>query len=85
MLCVPQDDVVLSIVDMGVPKLSDRPMGWAVCNGSKMRDMVHPSCHSCFNNAEKKRHAANIKVFLQMQRATLLSGSEGQELVVKDA
>ena len=78
------DDVVHSTVDLGVPKLSDRPMGWAVFNGSKMRDIVHLSCHACLNNAQKKRHASNIKVFLQMQRATLFSGSEGQELVVKD-
>ena len=73
-----------SIVDLGVPKLSDRPMGWAVLNGSKMRDVVHLSCHSCLNKAENKRHAANIKVFLQMQRASLFAVSGGQELVVKD-
>ena len=81
------DDSVLTSVDcenMGVPKASDRPMGWAVFRGSKMRDVVHLSCHACLTDAEKKLHAANIKVFLQMQRATLFSGSEGQELVVKD-
>ena len=78
------DDAAHSIVDLGVPKLSNRPMGWAVFNGSKMRDVVHLSCHSCLNKAENKRHAANIKVFLQMQRASLFAVSGGQELVVKD-
>ena len=78
------DGALHSIVDLGVPKLSDRPMGWAVCNGSKMRDVVHLSCHSCLTNAEKRLHAANVQAFLRMRRATLFSGSEGQELVVKD-
>ena len=77
-------DAVHCTVDLGVPKQSDRPMGWAVFNGSKMRDIVHLSCHSCFTNAEKELHAANIKVFLQMQRASLFAVSGGQELVVKD-
>ena len=59
-------------------------MGWAVENGSKMRDVVHLSCYACLTLAEKEMHAANIIVFLRLPRATLFSGSEGQELVVKD-
>ena len=77
-------DAVHCCVNLGIPKLSDRPMGWAVCNGSKMRDVVHLSCHSCLTNAEKRLHAANVQAFLRMRRATLFSCSEGQELVVKD-
>ena len=47
----------------GIPRVSERPMGWAVKNGSKMRDIVHLSCHACLTPAEKELHTANIIVF----------------------
>ena len=77
-------NICTALASAGIPQVSERPMGWAVENGSKMRDVVHLSCCACLTPAEKDMHAANIIVFLRMQRATLFSGSEGQELVVKD-
>ena len=56
-------NVCTALASAGIPQVSERPMGWAVENGSKMRDVVHLSCHACLTPAEKVMHAANIYVF----------------------
>ena len=56
-------NICTTLASAGIPRVSERPMGWAVENGSKMRDVVHLSCHACLTPAEKELHAANIIAF----------------------